>query len=93
MRRNLQNELPSFDDARILSRLDGYWWQSTLTGREYGPFATVAAAIADMNENPDLELEEGESLLEAEDELGIADWIDPDTGAPAEEGVPHLRYE
>ena len=93
MRRNPKQELPSFDDARILSRLDGYWWQSNLTGREYGPFATVEAAIADMDENPELELEEGESLFEAEDEIGISDWIDPDTGVPAEEGVPHLRYE
>jgi hypothetical protein len=28
--------------------------------------------------------EPGESLQEAEDEIGIADWVDPDTGELAE---------
>ena len=34
------------------------------------------------NEN---DIEPGESLEEAEAEIGIADWLDPDTGQPAEE--------
>ncbi|HXF67136.1 MAG TPA: hypothetical protein VNK67_10635 [Burkholderiales bacterium] len=33
----------------------------------------------------------GEALREAEDEIGIADWIDPQTGEPAEEQVPRLE--
>jgi hypothetical protein len=35
-------------------------------------------------------LEAGESVEEAEQEIGIADWIDPDTGVPGEDGVPHI---
>ena len=37
------------------------------------------------------DFEPGESLEEAEDEIGIANWVDPDTGAPAEEGIPRLE--
>lgn len=32
--------------------------------------------------------EPGEGLREAESEIGIADWIDPDTGEPAEGPSP-----
>jgi len=39
----------------------------------------------------DAVLEPGETLREAEDEVGIADWIDPETGEPAEESRPHLE--
>ena len=37
------------------------------------------------------ELEVPESLQEAESELGISEWIDPDTGGPAEDNVPRLE--
>ena len=36
------------------------------------------------------DLEEG-TLQEAESELGISSWIDPDTGGPAEDNVPHIE--
>ncbi len=84
-------KLPEFDDARVLERPDGYYWQSKLSGEEFGPFPSLDAAISDMVASDDEALEAGESLEEAETELGIADWIDPDTGLPAEEGVP--RHE
>lgn len=80
--------LPEFDDARVLERPDGFYWQSKRTGREFGPFATLGAAIDDIADAGDDALEPGETLQEAEDEIGIADWIDPDSGDPAEEGVP-----
>lgn len=36
----------------------------------------------------------GTALHEAEDEIGIADWIDPDTGEPAEgHSPPHMQDE
>ena len=81
-------KLPEFDDARILERPDGYYWQSKLSGEEFGPFTSLDAAISDMDTSGDEALETGETLEEAEAELGIADWIDPDTGEPAEESVP-----
>ena len=37
--------------------------------------------------------EPGETVQEAEAEIGIADWIDPETGAPAEEERPHIEDE
>lgn len=78
--------------GRIIKRPDGYYWEAK--GREArGPFATRGEAEADLlaggpTEEP-LEAEEG--LHQAESELGINDWIDPDTGGPAEDHVPHIE--
>ena len=38
-----------------------------------------------MEYNADSDYEPGETVEEAEDEIGISDWIDPDTGDPGEE--------
>ena len=46
-----------------------------------------------MESNFESDYEPGETLQEAEDELGISDWIDPDTGEPAEDSAPHLKDE
>lgn len=81
---------PDYDKTRIIERPDGFYWQRRKTGEEFGPFATLIEAVADM-ENGGANLEAGESLEEAESEIGIADWIDPETGQPAEESVPHLE--
>lgn len=82
-----------YDKARIIERPDGYYWQDKLTGEEFGPFDHFAEAVADMEESfsSDESLEMGEGLKEAEEEIGIADWIDPDTGELAEESVPHIE--
>lgn len=79
----------SFDRARIVERPDGFYWQYIEGGEEFGPFATLADAVDGM-ESADANIEVGESLQEAESEIGIADWIDPETGQPAEESVPHI---
>lgn len=78
-------------ERRIIERPNGIYWQDQVTGEEFGPFATVAEAEADMEYNAESGYEPGEDLDEAEDELGIADWLDPDTGQPAEESVPRLE--
>ena len=44
-----------------------------------------------MAYNADSEIEVGETAEEAEEEVGIADWIDPETGLPAEESVPRTE--
>jgi hypothetical protein len=81
-----------YDDARIIERPDGFYWQDKATGAEFGPFDTLAEAVADMaSPGGDDDLEVGESLAEAETEVGIADWIDPDTGLPAEGPGPHIE--
>lgn len=82
---------PDYDRTRIIERPDGVYWQDKDTGREYGPFATLLEAVQDMEIGGDRSLEAGESLGEAEGEIGIADYLDPDTGQPAEDGVPRLE--
>ena len=73
------------DESPFIHRPDGYYWQSKGDGKEYGPFATLLEAMQDMQRSDEAALEPGETLAEAEAEIGIADWIDPDTGQPGEE--------
>lgn len=75
----------NYDETRIIERPDGFFWQDRGTNKTFGPFATLLDAVQDMQYNDDSDYEPGESLEEAEAELGIADWIDPDTGLPGEE--------
>ena len=82
---------PEYDRTRIVERPDGYYWQDKDGGREYGPFATLLEAVQDMELGGDRNLEPGETLEEAENEIGMSDYIDPDTGVPAEDGVPRLE--
>ena len=81
---------PDYDRTRVYERPDGFFWREKGTVREYGPFATLLAAVQDMQAADDGAPEPGETLEEAEAELGIAGWIDPETGDPAEEERPHL---
>lgn len=84
-------ENPIDDDrARITERPDGFYWQSIEGKREYGPFVSRLDAIQDM-EYADSSLEAGETPEEAESEMGIADWIDPETGQPAEGSIPRIE--
>ena len=80
---------------QILIRPDGYYWQAPDGHQEFGPFESLELAQADMaSGDDDTEPLVGETLQEAEDEIGIADWIDPETGQPAEgQSRPHLEAE
>lgn len=82
-----------YEETRLVERPDGFYWQEIETEKLYGPFATLNQALADMQYQEDSDFEEGESLQEAEAEIGISDWIDPDTGNPAEGPMPHLADE
>ena len=73
--------------VRIVERPDGFYWQDKLSEKLYGPFATRLGAMQDMEDQNDNGFEEGESLEDAEEEIGISTWIDPETGEPAE-GLP-----
>ena len=80
-------------DDHVIERPDGFYWESKKKGETYGPFPTLAEAEADMlsggaSAADDLE---AEGLQEAESELGINEWIDPDTGGPAEDNVPRIE--
>ena len=78
--------------GHVIKRPDGYYWQAKGT-ESRGPFATRAEAEADLLAGGAAggDFESDETLQEAESELGISDWIDPDTGGPAEDNVPHIE--
>ncbi|OGS99777.1 MAG: hypothetical protein A3F73_13515 [Gallionellales bacterium RIFCSPLOWO2_12_FULL_59_22] len=82
-----------YEQARVIERPDGFYWQDKFTGKMYGPFATLLGAMQDVQDQVDTGYEEGESLEEAEAEIGIASWTDPETGQPAESLQPHLSDE
>ena len=91
MGRTVPTGTPEDDRARIVERPDGYYWQSEDRQSEYGPFSSLMDAVADMQSAEETDYEPGESLEEAEDEIGIARWIDPDTGQPAEGFKPRME--
>lgn len=79
---------------RILMRPDGYYWLAPDGRQEIGPFDSFAEAMADMDSGDAGGWVPGETLAEAESEIGVADWIDPDSGLPAEGQAPtHLERE
>ena len=78
-------------ETRIVTRPDGYHWLSADGKRETGPFATYEEAEFDLHADEHSDVEPEETLGEAESEIGIADWIDPETGGPAEEARPRIE--
>ena len=77
---------------RVIERPDGFYWESKQNGEARGPFPTLAEAEADMlSGGAPAEDLEAEGLQEAESDLGINEWIDPDTGGPAEDNVPRIE--
>lgn len=92
-RRPVAAEVPAeLEGVRVLERPDGFWLQPAPGGREMGPYATLVEAIEDYRAAEDEDsLESGDTLAEMEAQIGVADWIDPETSAPAEDGVPHLE--
>jgi len=81
--------------GRVIERPDGFYWESKSAAKPRGPFETRAEAEADMLSGGETEGGEldpaADGLQEAESELGISEWIDPDTGVPAEDNVPRIE--
>jgi hypothetical protein len=82
---------PEYDNTNIIERPDGFYRRDETTGEEFGPFRSFQEAIEEMQYSADSEVGAEDGLHEAEDELGIADWVDPDTGELAEESIPHIE--
>ncbi len=82
---------PDDETSRVVARPDGYYWIADDGRQEFGPFVTAAQALAALREGIETTLEPGESVAEVEAEIGIADWVDPDTGQPAEDGATRLE--
>ena len=79
--------------GRVIERPDGFYWESKHTGEMHGPFESLSEAEADMLADGAAEGDfgAGDTLQEAESEIGISEWIDPDTGVPAEDNIPRLE--
>lgn len=76
----------------IMERPDGYYWTQPGGNVEFGPFETYELARADRDAVGDELPADGEALRQAERDIGINDWIDAETGEPAEgESPPHLE--
>ena len=91
MTKTIPQPPPDYDKSRVIERPDGFYWQSQTDDREAGPFPTLIEALEDMQYQGESEVEPGETVEEAEAELGLSDWIDPETGELAEENVPRLE--
>ena len=80
--------------GRIVARPDGYHWIAPDGRQEFGPFETLQLARSDMDGAYEAEPVAAETLEEVEREVGVSDWIDPETGEPAEgQSPPHLAEE
>lgn len=77
---------------RITARPDGYYWLALDGKQEFGPFERLELAQGDRDASDEDDLGPGELLQEVEEELGIATWIDPETGEPAQ-GQSRPRLE
>jgi hypothetical protein len=77
------------DDSRVIERADGFYWQSADGAAEYGPFRTYAQAVEEM-EAAEVDVND-ETLEEAEAEIGVSGWIDPETGDFGDSWAPRLE--
>lgn len=85
---------PEAQPFPIVERPDGYYWVADGDLGEFGPFETYGLARTDLDAGDVAAAPSADSLHEAERQVGIADWIDEQTGAPAEGGSPpHLQEE
>lgn len=79
--------------ARIIERADGFYWQDKVTDEVCGPFTTLVEAMQDMQDQEDADYQEGESLAEAGADIGMAGWVDPETGDASEDLQLHISDE
>ncbi|MFM9971310.1 MAG: hypothetical protein ACKVQK_23250 [Burkholderiales bacterium] len=76
----------------VIKRAKGYYWRDIEEGKLQGPFASRQKALENYEDRAGFLADDdgAQALTEFEDLIGIADWIDPDTGMPAEESTPRL---
>jgi hypothetical protein len=80
------------EESHVIERADGFYWRSPETGAEYGPFESADEAREDMLFDAEAdEVESDETLEEAEAEIGLSGWVDPDTGDLGESWTPRLE--
>jgi|SRR5688572_20186219 len=79
------------DRIQFIERPNGVYWRTASSAAENGPFATLAEATADAEGREDPTFQATDSVAEAEAEIGISEWIDPDTGEPGDESAPRIE--
>jgi hypothetical protein len=80
------------DDSSLVEHPDGWYWIAPDGHQQFGPYESRSVARADRDRGNEEAPVEGETVQEAEGEIGVADWIDAETGAPAEgQSPPHLE--
>jgi hypothetical protein len=79
------------DDGNVVRHPDGYYWLAADGHQQFGPFSTLQEALEDMHAAGEDSIEPGETLQEAEQELGLTDWVDADTGELAEQTGTRLE--
>ena len=79
------------DSQALVHHPDGYYWLGAGGREEFGPYATAEEALAALHHAADDDIEPEESLPEAEEALGLSNWVDPDTGELAK--ATHTRLE
>ncbi len=81
--------------SSIVETPEGFFWRDAENDRLVGPFRTMRAAIADRDspgtDDDPIDPIDGAAVLAAEAEIGIDDFIDPDTGEPTHGFEPHVR--
>lgn len=85
MRRPIPSITPDDERRRIVERNDGFYWLPLEGGREHGPFATLMAAMLDMQDTGEAEDVDPDDIRQAEGLLGVPDWVDPETGQLADD--------
>jgi hypothetical protein len=87
MARTIPQASRDYENTSVIERPDGFYWNDKENDKVFGPFPTLLDAIQDMEYNAESDYEPGETLEEAEEEIGISDWIDQETGQPGEDSV------
>lgn len=83
---------PADDADGVVEHPDGWYWTAPDGRQQFGPFESCALARADRDRESEEAVNEDMALREAERDIGIADWIDVETGEPAEgSSPPHLE--
>jgi hypothetical protein len=88
---NTPESAREFASTRIIERPDGFFWLDPESDKMFGPFDTLAQAVEDMEYNAESNYEPDETIEEAERELGLANWVDTDTGELAEDTLTRIE--
>ena len=80
-----------FEETLVIERAEGFYVQWKAGGRESGPFPSLIEAIDSERSPEEADGDAQDALAEAEADLGVADWIDPETHEPAEERRPRIE--